>query len=353
MPTSDNLKKYTETISKTVAALGQTTDSIDSKIKELVTVLTAVNSGLLSSETKVKAALNNIGKGKFESKSVLASYLKTLQIVDKDAESIVSKWEELKNLSIDELKRTTEYTLIQTELNNSLDELFDTKQDITKESQEQLDLQEKQLDLVGDIAKKYKQFQSAVSNNGISLKDINIDLTKGANIINEFLDNSDAVIPNLFDPSAFNFDDLKKYSADLASLKKAWSTGQLDVQLPSGTSTIDIDSANSQLNGLIDTIKPQIDEEFKLRDQNLKKYIALQNGYNLDEHTNVLKYIDTEQDVESDKVSAINSLLEDQVNLIKDYAGRIQNVSQLSSEDLKTLQSKINLLNSEDRKSVV
>ncbi len=345
----DNLKKYTDSITKTVAVLSQTTDSIDSKIKDLVTILSAVNSGLITSEDKVNRALDGIGKGKFESKAAAAEYLKTLQVVDKDAEKIISKWEELKNLSTDELKRSKEYALLQVDLNDTLEELFDTKKDITEESKEQLDIGEKQINLVDDLVKKYKEFQTSVANNSGALKNINIDLTKGSNIVNDFLTKSDDILPNLFNTKAFSFDKLKSYSDDISALQQGWNTGQTEIKLPSQTMAIDVSDANDQISELIKTLKPQIEKEFQIREDNLKKYVAMQNGFDLDLHTNILKQLDTQQEVSVDKLTSINFLLNDQVSLIKDYADQINNSNQLSEVDLATLQSKIDLLSDEQK----
>ena len=138
---AEPLKKYTDTVKKTVDALNKTTTSVDSKMRELIVMLSAINNGLIDSESKVKDALDNVATGKFESESKLRGYLKTLQLVDKDANEIVKKWFYLKTLTADEIKLTHEYSLIHRELGEELDKIHDVVEETKEEIEDIKDIE--------------------------------------------------------------------------------------------------------------------------------------------------------------------------------------------------------------------
>lgn len=345
----ENLQKYTASVKKTIEVLNQTTTSIESKIKELVLVLEAANQGILTTREQVQGALEGVAKGKFDTKPVLQGYLKQLQLSDESAGKLVSRWEELQSISLETLKNSEGYGLIKRELLVDLDKELTVKEDITEEEETQQDIYKERLDLVSDLADQYKKFQASVNSNSKQIKDINIDLTKGVSITKGFFDLADSTIPNLFSPEKINLDDIKKHSDDLNKIQSAMNSESTGVQMSPGSAEIDFSSA---ISGIIDTttlLRNQIDEEFKLRKEKLKSYVALSMGYQQDMSTGALTDIQTQTEILGTSANMINFAIEDRIKLYDDIAYSLHDIKNLSESELTDINNKISLLNKEEK----
>lgn len=345
----ENLQKYTASVKKTIEVLNQTTTSIESKIKELVLVLEAANQGILTTREQVQGALEGVAKGKFDTKPVLQGYLKQLQLSDESAGKLVSRWEELQSISLETLKNSEGYGLIKRELLVDLDKELTVKEDITEEEETQQDIYKERLDLVSDLADQYKKFQASVNSNSKQIKDINIDLTKGVSITKGFFDLADSTIPNLFSPEKINLDDIKKHSDDLNKIQSAMNSESTGVQMSPGSAEIDFSSAISGISDTTTLLRNQIDEEFKLRKEKLKSYVALSMGYQQDMSTGALTDIQTQTEILGTSANMINFAIEDRIKLYDDIAYSLHDIKNLSESELTDINNKISLLNKEEK----
>ena len=345
----ENLQKYTASVKKTIEVLNQTTTSIESKIKELVLVLEAANQGILTTREQVQGALEGVAKGKFDTKPVLQGYLKQLQLSDESAGKLVSRWEELRSISLETLKNSEGYGLIKRELLVDLDKELTVKEDITEEEETQQDIYKERLDLVSDLADQYKKFQASVNSNSKQIKDINIDLTKGVSITKGFFDLADSTIPNLFSPEKINLDDIKKHSDDLNKIQSAMNSESTGVQMSPGSAEIDFSSAISGISDTTTLLRNQIDEEFKLRKEKLKSYVALSMGYQQDMSTGALTDIQTQTEILGTSANMINFAIEDRIKLYDDIAYSLHDIKNLSESELTDINNKISLLNKEEK----
>ena len=345
----ENLQKYTASVKKTIEVLNQTTTSIESKIKELVLVLEAANQGILTTREQVQGALEGIAKGKFDTKPVLQGYLKQLQLSDESSAKLVSRWEELQSISLETLKNSEGYGLIKRELLVDLDKELTVKEDITEEEETQQDIYKERLDLVSDLTDQYKKFQASVNSNSKQLKDINIDLTKGVSITKGFFDLADSTIPNLFSPEKINLDDIKKHSDDLNKIQNAMNSESTGVQMTPGSAEIDFSSAISGISDTTALLRNQIDEEFKLRKEKLKSYVALSMGYQQDMSTGALTDIQTQTEILGTSANMINFAIEDRIKLYDDIAYSLHDIKNLSESELTDINNKISLLNKEEK----
>ena len=345
----ENLQKYTASVKKTIEVLNQTTTSIESKIKELVLVLEAANQGILTTREQVQGALEGVAKGKFDTKPVLQGYLKQLQLSDESTGKLVSRWEELQSISLETLKNSEGYGLIKRELLVDLDKELTVKEDITEEEETQQDIYKERLDLVSDLADQYKKFQASVNSNSKQIKDINIDLTKGVSITKGFFDLADSTIPNLFSPEKINLDDIKKHSDDLNKIQSAMNSESTGVQMSPGSAEIDFSSAISGISDTTTLLRNQIDEEFKLRKEKLKSYVALSMGYQQDMSTGALTDIQTQTEILGTSANMINFAIEDRIKLYDDIAYSLHDIKNLSESELTDINNKISLLNKEEK----
>jgi len=345
----ENLQKYTASVKKTIEVLNQTTTSIESKIKELVLVLEAANQGILTTREQVQGALEGVAKGKFDTKPVLQGYLKQLQLSDESAGKLVNRWEELQSISYETLKNSESYVSIKRELLVDLDKELTVKEDITEEEETQQDIYKERLDLVSDLADQYKKFQASVNSNSKQIKDINIDLTKGVSITKGFFDLADSTIPNLFSPEKINLDDIKKHSDDLNKIQSAMNSESTGVQMTPGSAEIDFSSAISGISDTTTLLRNQIDEEFKLRKEKLKSYVALSMGYQQDMSTGALTDIQTQTEILGTSANMINFAIEDRIKLYDDIAYSLHDIKNLSESELTDINNKISLLNKEEK----
>ena len=268
---AENIRKYEDSIKKTVKVLSETTAGIESKIRELVLVLSAVNQGFLTKEEQIVSAIEGVTKGKFEGRALIKQYLKQLNVADDALEKIVDQYVTLEQKSLDQIKLTEEYIRLERDLHIKLDDRNNQQTELIELQYDENDELERKVDLVTDLVKKYQEFSSNVNANESTLKNLNIDLTSTSKGITQFLNNASDVIPNLF-----NFDDtgLKKYSAQLETIGKSLKNGEPTVKLPEGNETIEVDMALENVGKLISKIKPQIDQEIDYRTKAFNMYIT-------------------------------------------------------------------------------
>lgn len=340
-----SIKKYTENIETTIQSLSNITENVEINIKELITILNAVNKGMMKSEDQIKKALNNVGSGKFETKAKLKDFLADLEIAGKESENIVNYWDSIKGLTVDEVKQTEEYSKLVVEVGETLKGIDSIRGKQTKKIDNQIKQEEIQIDLAGLLAKKYSEFSTVIQQNQTGLQNLNIDLTKGVNISKKFLEDSDSIIPNLFDPVKLNIDDLKGISKEFESIKSTLinpiSSNMLD--------GMDISSAMSSLETQIGSIKPQIEQEFALRSELLETYVARSLGFQKDIQSSAIKNINTQEDLQGSLYDQASKSIEDQIALYTSLTEQIMNINSLSDSDLKSLKAQIGLLNTEQR----
>ena len=340
-----SIKKYTENIETTIQSLSNITENVEINIKELITILNAVNKGMMKSEDQIKKALNNVGSGKFETKAKLKDFLADLEIAGKESENIVNYWDSIKGLTVDEVKQTEEYSKLVVEVGETLKGIDSIRGKQTKKIDNQIKQEEIQIDLAGLLAKKYSEFSTVIQQNQTGLQNLNIDLTKGVNISKKFLEDSDSIIPNLFDPVKLNIDDLKGISKEFESIKSTLinpiSSNMLD--------GMDISSAMSSLETQIGSIKPQIEQEFALRSELLETYVARSLGFQKDIQSSAIKNINTQEDLQGSLYDQASKSIEDQIALYTSLTEQMMNINSLSDSDLKSLKAQIGLLNTEQR----
>lgn len=340
-----SIKKYTENIETTIQSLSNITENVEINIKELITILNAVNKGMMKSEDQIKKALNNVGSGKFETKAKLKDFLADLEIAGKESENIVNYWDSIKGLTVDEVKQTEEYSKLVVEVGETLKGIDSIRGKQTKKIDNQIKQEEIQIDLAGLLAKKYSEFSTVIQQNQTGLQNLNIDLTKGVNISKKFLEDSDSIIPNLFDPVKLNIDDLKGISKEFESIKSTLinpiSSNMLD--------GMDISSAMSSLETQIGSIKPQIEQEFALRSELLETYVARSLGFQKDIQSSAIKNINTQEDLQGSLYDQASKSIEDQIALYTSLTEQMMNINSLSDSDLKSLKTQIGLLNTEQR----
>lgn len=340
-----SIKKYTENIETTIQSLSNITENVEINIKELITILNAVNKGMMKSEDQIKKALNKVGSGKFETKAKLKDFLADLEIAGKESENIVNYWDSIKGLTVDEVKQTEEYSKLVVEVGETLKGIDSIRGKQTKKIDNQIKQEEIQIDLAGLLAKKYSEFSTVIQQNQTGLQNLNIDLTKGVNISKKFLEDSDSIIPNLFDPVKLNIDDLKGISKEFESIKSTLinpiSSNMLD--------GMDISSAMSSLETQIGSIKPQIEQEFALRSELLETYVARSLGFQKDIQSSAIKNINTQEDLQGSLYDQASKSIEDQIALYTSLTEQMMNINSLSDSDLKSLKAQIGLLNTEQR----
>jgi hypothetical protein len=340
-----SIKKYTDNIQTTIQSLGNITENVEINIKELITILNAVNKGMIKSENQIKKALNNVGSGKFETKSKLKDFLNDLEIASKESESIVNYWDSIKGLTVDEVKQTEEYSKLVVEVGDTLKDIDLIRDKQTKKIENQIKQEEIQIDLAGLLAKKYSEFSTVIQQNQTGLQNLNIDLTKGVNISKKFLEDSDSIIPNLFDPVKLNIDDLKGISKEFESIKSTL-INPINSSISDG---IDISSAMASLESQIESIKPQIEQEFALRSDLLETYVARSLGFQKDIQSSAIKNISTQEDLQGSLYDNASKSIKDQISLYTSLSEQLMNINIMSDSELKSLKDQIGLLNTEQR----
>lgn len=340
-----SIKKYTENIQTTIQSLGNITENVEINIKELITILNAVNKGMIKSEDQIKKALNNVGSGKFETKAKLKDFLSDLQIAGKESENISNYWDSIKGLTVDEVKQTEEYSKLVVEVGETLKGIDLIRDKQTKKIDDQIKQEEIQIDLAGLLAKKYSEFSAVIQQNQTGLQNLNIDLTKGVNISKKFLEDSDSIIPNLFDPVKLNIDDLKGISKEFESIKSTL-INPISSNLLDG---MDISSVMSSLETQIGSIKPQIEQEFALRSKLLETYVARSLGFQKDIHSSAIKNINTQEDLQGSLYDQASKSIEEQIVLYTSLTEKMMNINTLSDSELKSLKNQIGLLNTEQK----
>lgn len=341
MEASKELKKYIDKINQMVKILSDTTDSVNDKTKEFITVLTAVNSGIITSNEQIQRALDGIANGNFESESSLKSLLKTLDLTSDNAEKIVAEWRKFKLLSNDQLKSTIEYKFIVEQLNGKILDLVENTEHVAEAHSDVATQLADQVDLVSSLISKFKNFNTEllISNNNInwssSLEDNLSNLEKMQNSLKE----------SVFDPpELFNKDDVDSFASNLQKIFKSMGSGNDKIKFDINSPEIDINNALADTVDYFNTVKQNIEEEFKLRDTKLKHYIAMESGLKYNAHMTELENIDTETKLSKSGYIESNKLIEDKLSLIKDISSKLLLINNLNSTEQQDLNKQLNKL---------
>lgn len=346
---AENLKKYTDAIQKTVVSLNKVSQSVDSKIRELVVVLTAAQQGLIKGEAQINGALEGVTRGKFESASTLKTYLNRLDLVEKDVDKIVNYWEKLQNLSVDELKRSKEYYKITSDLPDLFEEIVDSTNKISDNTTDILKTETDRLDLVGILTKRYQEFSKNVLQNKELLKSVNIDLTKNVGITNDFLNTAEQILPNLFISDLIDSKQIDKLRSNLEALQQGWATSQPTIQMPSTNEVLNIDDARIQIEEMSKEMLNSVSDEFKLRDKLLQQYIASSMNLKLDPETNSYSDMNTGLELSADLTAKTNQLILEKSDMLSSIAEQLISLNSLDETTRNNLKNQLNSLDAVDK----
>lgn len=354
---NDNLKESLARLNTFVKQITSATKDLSIKSNDLLTIIEAINKGIITTDQGINDAIVAIKNQKFNSKAGIESLAKTIGLAQKESDQLVDIWLRLSKLNDATLQNSLEYKNAIAQTNSALGDqgnllldILNSKKKIGKElkdfndkTEDGVESIEEITDLTSDLIKKFDKLNNSININTKLFDFSNLDTSIDA--LQQIRNLTSSV--ELFD----NTDLTKQINDSITSFRENMDLLKNPTNTEIKLSKDNID--NKQLEEQYPDLLKSIDSEFNHRKKKLLEYIKFAQanslGLEYNDDSSKLKSKETGEDLNLEDFKIQNQLIQDNVKNISLLAEKLTDISSLSVEERKNLNDQLSVLSDIDK----